>query len=275
MFLVGGAVGLCLLLVAAAFAMQSRADAAAGDEVVVDELPEVVFAAETEAVREERRQAFAIAAPDTARAQLANLAVAVPLADDEIRSTAEVFDETAWTTATDDCLDQAEAVLVRRSSVPIVWADNLECVPADGRWFDHYLSVEIDRTIDAEVRHLIPPAVVHASGGASWTPATRAAYMADVAHPATIAVFVSGGGHNPRDEAPDVWRPSNEATWCGYAVDWVTVKTRWQLSVTDAERNALEEMLDSCNQPESTGAHVGSMLIEAIDEPTIERLDNG
>ena len=267
MLLVGGAIGVAVLLLIVALVLQSRAGAAEQEAVAPTDPvpPEVIFAAETEAVREQRRQAARLDAPVAALAQLEVLEVSN--VDASI-----AFDESLWTASSEGCLDVSERVLVGRSTEPIVWADNLECVASDGRWVDLYLGIELTRTIDAEVQSLVPLSNVHASGGADWTPATRDRFLNDTDHPATLVILAADSGHNPRSAAPDVWRPSNEASWCGYAVDWVAVKARWELSITAAESAALAEMLATCDQPGSTGAHAVSMVIDPIAAPTIDRL---
>lgn len=275
MLLVGGAIGVCILLLGAAFALQSRADAVEEAAVAPEVAPEVVFAAETEEVRQAQREEAAAAAPEIARTQLVALPIVEPVAEDEVRSTIDIFDETQWVVPATSCLDPFEEVLIERSSTAATFADNFECVPDGGQWIDNYLGITISRTIDAEVRPLIPPEVVHASGGSEWTPATRSAYLADVSEPATMVILSRDSGHNPRNSGPEQWRPSNEGTWCGYAVDWVTVKTRWELSVSAAEAAALDEMLNTCADPGSSGAHLDSVVIDAIEPPTIARTDNG
>lgn len=51
-------------------------------------------------------------------------------------------------------------------------------------------------------------------------------------------------------QAPDEWKPELRDAWCGYAVDWIATKERWDLAVRDAERGALEIMLDLCTGAE-------------------------
>ena len=86
MLLVGGAIGVCILLLGAAFALQSRADAVEEAAVAPEVAPEVVFAAETEEVRQAQREEAAAAAPEIARTQLVALPIVEPVAEDEVRS---------------------------------------------------------------------------------------------------------------------------------------------------------------------------------------------
>ncbi len=264
MLLVGGAVLVAGTVLLMALIGQPSADAIAQPSGTTP--PEVVFAAETEEVRAERRLQAARDAPAEASAALAELA--------SVAEASEIpFDESLWQLQPDDCLDRDEQILLARSAAPVEWADDLECVPSTGSWKDEYLGEDITSTIDAEVQSLIPLPVVHTSGADQWTPATRAAYLADTDHPATMLIVLRGGGHNPRSQGPVDWRPSDPATWCGYAVDWIAVKERWELGVSLSERTALSEMLNTCNDAGTNGPHLSSMVIDPIVAPAIERTD--
>ncbi len=264
MLTVAGALGAAALLLAVALVLITQAGAE--DPVQAkDSAGTVIFAAETDEVRMERRRAEAALAPAAAATQLD--ALATRTGDDPTG-----FDALSWVAQRTDCLDIAEQVLVARSERPVVWADQLECVPDTGRWSDRYLDTTITRTLDAEVTPLIPTAIAYSSGGDQWTDATRQAYLTDTWHPATLQIVAAGAGHNPRSQDPSTWKPSNRALWCAYAVDWVAVKTRWELSVTASERSALLEMLETCASPTSDGADPMSMVIDPLGAPAIERI---
>jgi len=48
------------------------------------------------------------------------------------------------------------------------------------------------------------------------------------------------------DKGPDQWRPPRQEFWCQYAQAWAAVKHVWELQSTQAERQALREMLATC-----------------------------
>jgi len=263
MYTVAGIVGGACLLLAAALILITQAGAV-GDGEKYSEEPEVVFAAETDQDREARKRELALHAPNLARENLAGFPEA-PAFDDS-----NEFDSKQWLPGELGCLDTAESVLIARSSVPIVWADQLECVPDRGRWSDRYLNTVLTRTRDAAVVALVPPSVVFDSGGALWSSATRQAYVTDQEHPATLQVITADAGHNPRAQDPSAWKPSSPDIWCAYAVDWVSVKTYWQLGVTGSERAALSEMLDTCDSPTSKGADPQTIVTGQLASPGIE-----
>ena len=48
---------------------------------------------------------------------------------------------------------------------------------------------------------------------------------------------------------PDEWKPADTSYWCQYAFSWINIKSRWSLSVTSAELEALLFMVESCENP--------------------------
>jgi len=54
-----------------------------------------------------------------------------------------------------------------------------------------------------------------------------------------------------------------------YAVDWVDVLHRWNLGVSDADRSALDAMLESCDSPSSNGANPRTTSLEEPAPPAI------
>lgn len=45
---------------------------------------------------------------------------------------------------------------------------------------------------------------------------------------------------------PEEWKPPLESFYCTYAKSWVQVKSDYALTITEDEKAALEDMLDSC-----------------------------
>jgi hypothetical protein len=63
--------------------------------------------------------------------------------------------------------------------------------------------------------------------------------------PQLVAVD-SSSNRSKGDQDPSTWKPTAQGQWCVYATDWITVKKSYGLSVTDAEKKALTEMLATC-----------------------------
>jgi hypothetical protein len=48
------------------------------------------------------------------------------------------------------------------------------------------------------------------------------------------------------DKGPDRHMPPDEAYRCDYVRTWVKIKRNWNLSMTGAERNAVDRVLSGC-----------------------------
>ena len=80
-------------------------------------------------------------------------------------------------------------------------------------------------------------------GAQDWTTPTSLEY-ADHLIATTRSANRSKGSDGPED-----WRPPDEGLLCAdYAIDWVTIKSEWELTATARESQALREMLETCPQ---------------------------
>lgn len=263
MLLVTGAILAVLVVLVGALILINQAGATDDEVSPVDPVdPDgVTYPAETEEILDARRAELAQQRPAWASDTLALLRTAAP--------PAVAFDDTDWQPPEADCVSGSESALIARSADEVAYADQFECVLDTGRWRDRYLDRELVRAIDVDALLRIPVERVHDAGGWEWDRSTREAYLADVGHPAMYEIVAADAGHNPRRQDPADWRPAARATWCAYAVDWIAVKFRWSLGVTGAERTALQEMLATCDEPDSAGADPATTPLEEPARPTL------
>ena len=57
-------------------------------------------------------------------------------------------------------------------------------------------------------------------------------------------------------KGPEEWKPPEPLYWCQYAVDWVTIEYKWDLTATPEELAALVEMLNTCDVPHLLGVAI-------------------
>lgn len=114
--------------------------------------------------------------------------------------------------------------------------------PYDDRWLDSPAAVDID--------HVVPLANAWRSGAARWTDEVRGDFANDLTRPQLLAVSASAN-RAKGDQDPSQWRPADRGYWCTYAQSWVAVKHHWKLTVTVAEKAALEDMVETCPRPSS------------------------
>jgi hypothetical protein len=88
------------------------------------------------------------------------------------------------------------------------------------------------------------------SGAGQWSAKEREAYANDLGDDRALIAVTARSNRSKADQDPATWLPPAEAYRCAYLADWVAVKMRWQLTVDDAERQALIDGMAGCpNEP--------------------------
>jgi hypothetical protein len=117
------------------------------------------------------------------------------------------------------------------------------CDVVSGEWFDPYGGETYTDPEDIDIDHVVPLANAWRSGAASWS-ATKRESFANV--PRDLLSVDDGLNQSKGDKGPEAWKPPRKAYWCVYSRKWIGVKHYWKLSVTGAEKSALEQMLGTC-----------------------------
>lgn len=153
------------------------------------------------------------------------------------------YERSDWTNREHECPDTRTAVLIAAASGPVLLED---CRVILGHWTDPWTGDPLTDPTAVEVDHHVPLRNAHASGGAAWSRADKEAFARDRANLRAVAGKTNRvkGAQGPED-----WKPDLQTAWCGYAEDWVAVKTKYRLSITPAEREALDIMLATCAPP--------------------------
>jgi hypothetical protein len=138
--------------------------------------------------------------------------------------------------------DAREAALIRDGSEERVEA---YCDVASGNWFDPYGGKSYTDPGDIDIDHVVPLANAWRSGASSWSTTERESF-ANV--PRDLLSVDDGLNQSKGDKGPEAWKPPRKAYWCVYAKKWIGIKHYWSLSVTGAERSALEQMLGTCGR---------------------------
>ncbi|MFJ2723053.1 HNH endonuclease family protein [Streptomyces sp. NPDC087437] len=121
-----------------------------------------------------------------------------------------------------------------------------ECRAVSGRWVSVYDDKTFTSASDLDIDHMVPLANAWRSGASQWTQEKRKAFANDLTHPQLLAVSAASN-RSKGDQGPDEWQPPSKPYWCTYARAWVSVKATYELSVTEAEKNTLTEMLGTCS----------------------------
>ena len=161
-----------------------------------------------------------------------------------------------WVDADRDCQNTRAEVLIAESLAAVSFApnaDNEKCRVTGGQWRGPWSGELFTDAGDVDIDHHVPMGHAHESGGWIWDKARKRAYANDLDHPASLQATSKLVNRTKGKQPPDQWRPEKSAGWCRYAADWIAVKAKWQLTVTDREVNALRDMLNTCDDADSWG----------------------
>jgi hypothetical protein len=119
------------------------------------------------------------------------------------------------------------------------------CKIGSGSWFSKYDGKTYTDPQKLDVDHMVPLADAWRSGAAKWTDEQRTQFANDLTRPQLLAVSLSTN-RSKGDQDPSTWKPPSHDYWCEYAQRWVAVKAYWKLTISDAEKTALGDMLGTC-----------------------------
>lgn len=119
------------------------------------------------------------------------------------------------------------------------------CRSIAGIWYSEYDGREFTSSSALDIDHMVPLAQAWRSGANTWSDAERRRFANDLDGPQLIAVSASSN-RSKGDQSPDQWRPPLRSYWCTYSRAWIDIKSRYNLTITAAEQDALVEMVGTC-----------------------------
>ncbi|MCM2579298.1 HNH endonuclease family protein [Streptomyces meridianus] len=146
-----------------------------------------------------------------------------------------------WITQSGTC-DTREQVLKRDGTNVVT---NSSCQATSGSWYSPYDGATWYASSDVDIDHVVPLAEAWTSGANSWSTSQRQAFANDLSEPQLIAV-TDNVNQSKSDKDPAEWLPPRSAYHCMYARMWVDIKHGYDLSVDQAERDALYNVLKNC-----------------------------
>jgi hypothetical protein len=148
-----------------------------------------------------------------------------------------------WDDIDGDRCDAREQALIAQS-LTTAQVDPFGCKVIAGDWFSIYDGIETDQPGDFDVDHVVALHEAHMSGGWRWNAGRRRLFANDQDN---LLVVSSSSNRSKGSRGPDEWRPPRREAWCQAATTIVTVKVKWDLTATSAERDALGQMLETCS----------------------------
>ena len=158
-----------------------------------------------------------------------------------------------WIDSDGDCQNTRAEALIEESRSEVSFATDENCRVTAGEWLGPWSAEIFTDASDVDVDHHVPLAHAHDSGGWEWERTRKRNYANDLSNPVALQVTSASVNRSKGKQPPDQWRPEVRSSWCRYAADWISVKSQWDLTVTEAEALALGKMLETCGEPGSWG----------------------
>lgn len=178
------------------------------------------------------------------------LLVAVAQVRDEIPK----YDRGEWSHWADedrDCQDARQEALIAESETLVTYTNEDKCRVASGSWEGPFTGERFTDPGELDIDHMVPLANAHRSGGWAWSEDRKREYANDLSYEAHLIAVKASANRSKGSSGPDNWKPPERGYWCQYAVGWITIKNVWDLTATEQEADALEEMLDTCEPSRS------------------------
>ena len=151
-----------------------------------------------------------------------------------------------WTDADRDCQDARNEVLIAESRTSVAYRSDRKCRVAAGEWLAPYTNTIVTDPSRLDVDHMVPLGNAHDSGAWQWSANQRERYANYLEDPQHLIAVTAGANRSKGARGPDQWKPEDRTYWCQYATDWITIKSTWELTVTQQEHTALVQMLNTC-----------------------------
>jgi len=152
-----------------------------------------------------------------------------------------------WSKASDFGWDPPQTSCNAREAALIRDGEDVEvgsgCKVTSGTWFDPYTAKTYTQPSDIDTDHVVPLANAWRSGASSWDDERRERYAND---PEVLLSVEDNANQAKGDKGPEAWKPPNEEEWCDYAQRWIQIKAKYDLSVNEQEKAALDQMLGTC-----------------------------
>ena len=154
-----------------------------------------------------------------------------------------------WIDEDSDCQNARQEALIAESSIAVAFRSDEQCHVTAGRWEGPYTGEVVTSPGDLDIDHMVPLENAHRSGAWAWDRERKREYANYLGYENHLIATISSANRSKGSKGPEAWRPPLESYWCAYAINWVTVKGDWGLTVTEAEYAALSEMLATCATP--------------------------
>jgi hypothetical protein len=119
-----------------------------------------------------------------------------------------------------------------------------KCKITGGKWLSAYDGRIVTSSSLLDVDHMVPLAEAWRSGAWNWTPAQRQAFANDLENSEALLAVTRSTNRSKSDRDPALWMPAKDR--CTYTADWISIKTKYSLTVDSKESAKLISLISEC-----------------------------
>lgn len=121
-----------------------------------------------------------------------------------------------------------------------------KALPKEGfSYTEPYAGAKVSDPSKLDIDHLIPLEFVARHGGSSWSQQKRTQYANDVS--AVLVAVDAGQNRSKGSKGPGEWMPKNTEYHCEYAEKWLSISSKYGISMEQSDKTALSKALGTCS----------------------------
>ena len=146
-----------------------------------------------------------------------------------------------WSDVDGDCQNTRHEVLIKTSTIPVVFNGSNNCSVIGGRWISSFTN-EIHFTAKSlDIDHLIPLSWAWSHGANAWTQEHRESFASDERN---LLVVEASLNRQKSDKGPEEWLPP--ANQCAYVARFERIRRLYSLELSSNEKRNLEKLVFGC-----------------------------
>ena len=149
-----------------------------------------------------------------------------------------------WSDLDKDGCDTRREVLIEESRTPVTVGSG--CSITGGSWYSAFDGTETMDPSKFDVDHMVPLKEAWDSGAWEWSPEQRQAFANDMSIPESLIAVSASSNRSKGARDPAEWLPPRQEFHCQYVDAWIEVKKLWNLSMDQAEHDAIAEVRANC-----------------------------
>jgi hypothetical protein len=142
----------------------------------------------------------------------------------------------------DGCNTRFEVLIAEAITKPRVGA---KCFLSGGKWKSPYDGKVFTNPTGLDIDHMVPLAEAWRSGAWAWSAAQRMAFANDLDAAETLVAVTASLNRAKGDKDVANWLPPKSQ--CKYLAHWISVKSRFDLTVDPIETEFLRTKITECN----------------------------